>query len=124
MCSLYGLFLCALFMCSLYSLFLCALFMCSFYALFLYAIFMHSFYALFVLTLFICSFYALFSCAILMCSFHKRLAILRMHKKHYCAKANMADNKTDDVLKKLRLSHHRARFVEEKISIDIFVICL
>ena len=31
----------------------------------------------------------------------------------------MTNNKMDDVLKKLRLSHHRARFVEEKISTDI-----
>ena len=31
----------------------------------------------------------------------------------------MADNKTDDVLKKLGLSNHRARFVEEMISTDI-----
>ena len=31
----------------------------------------------------------------------------------------MADNKMDDVLKKLGLSNHRARFVEEMISTDI-----
>ena len=31
----------------------------------------------------------------------------------------MADNKVNDVLKKLGLSNHRARFVEEKISVDI-----
>ena len=119
LCSLYSLFICALFMCSLYSLILCALFMCFFYALFLCALFMHSFYALFVFTLFMCSFYVLFSCTILMCSFHKRLAILRMHKKYHCTKTNMADNKMNDVLKKLGLSHHRARLVEEKISTNI-----
>ena len=49
-----------------------------------------------------------------MCSFHKRLAILSMHTK-----TNMADNKMDEVLKKLGLSNHRARFVEEMISTDI-----
>ena len=31
----------------------------------------------------------------------------------------MADSKMNDVLKKLVLSDHRAKFVEEKISIDI-----
>ena len=80
--------------------------MCSFYALILCALCIHSFYAL-------------FSCAILMCSFHKRLVILRIHKKYYCTKTNIADKKMDDVLKTLGLSHHRARFVEEKISTDI-----
>ena len=132
----YELFLCALFMrsfyvvfyralCirSLYALFLRALFMCSFYAffyvLFLCALFMLSFYVLFVFTLFMCSFYALFSCAILMCSFHKRMAILCTHRKYYCTKTNTAANKMDDVLKKLGLSDHRARFIEEKISTDI-----
>ena len=132
MCSLYALFFCALFMRSFYVLFVFALYMrsfymlfwfvlCirSFYALFLCALFMHSFYALFVFTLFMCSFYVLFSCTILMCSFHKRLAILRMHKKYQCTKTNMADNKMNDVLKKLGLSHHRARLVEEKISTNI-----
>ena len=89
--------------------------MYSFYALLLYALFMHSFYALFLFTFFMCYFYALFSCAILICSFHKRLAILRMNRKYYCTKTNMANNKIEDVLKKLSLSHHRARFVEEKI---------
>ena len=54
-----------------------------------------------------------------MCSFHKRLAILHMHKKYYCTKANMADHKIDVVLKKLGLSDHRINFVEEKISTDI-----
>ena len=93
--------------------------MYSFYALFLCALFMHSFYALFVFTTFMCSFYEFFSCAILMCSFHKRLAILPMHKKHYCVKTNMADSKMYDVRKKLGLSHHRARFAEEKISSDM-----
>ena len=91
---------------SLYSLFVCALLMCSFYALFVFALFM-------------CSFYVLFLCAVLMCSFHKRQVILRMHKKYYCTKINMADNKMNDVLKKLGLSDRRARFVEEKISTDI-----
>ena len=132
MCSVYVLFYCALCIRSLYALFLyalcirsfCALFLCaffmrSFYVLFLCALFMHSFYALFVFTLFMCSFYVLFSCTILMCSFHKRLAILRMHKKYHCTKTNMADNKMNDVLKKLGLSHHRARLVEEKISTNI-----
>ena len=93
--------------------------MYSFYALLLCALFMHSFYALFLFTFFMCYFYALFSCAILICSFHKRLAILRMNRKYYCTKTNMGNNKMDDVLKKLKLSHHRARFVEEKISTDI-----
>ena len=32
----------------------------------------------------------------------------------------MADNKINDVLKKLGLSNHGARFVEEKISTDFF----
>ena len=73
----------------------------------------------FLCALFMCSFYALFSWAILMCSFHKSLAILHMHKKYYCKKTNMADNKMDDVLKMLGPSDHRARFVEEKISTDI-----
>ena len=31
----------------------------------------------------------------------------------------MADNKVDDVLKKLGLSDHKVRFVEEKVSTDI-----
>ena len=117
--SLYALFLCVLCIRSFCALFLCAFFMRSFYVLFLCALFMHSFYALFVFTLFMCSFYVLFSCTILMCSFHKRLAILRMHKKYHCTKTNMADNKMNDVLKKLGLSHHRARLVEEKISTNI-----
>ena len=125
--SFYVLFLCALFMCSfyalflmrsLYSLFLCALIMCSLYALFLCALFMCCFYAHFSCAHFMHFFYALFSCAILMCSFHKCLAILRMHKKYYCIKVNMADNKMDNVLKKLGLSHYRERFFEEKISTD------
>ena len=119
--SLYALFLCVLCIRSFCALFLCAFFMRSFYVLFLCALFMHSFYALFVFTLFMCSFYVLFSCTILMCSFHKRLAILRMHKKYHCTKTNMADNKMNDVLKKLGLSDHRAKFVEEKISIDIVI---
>ena len=117
--SLYALFLCVLCIRSFCALFLCAFFLRSFYVLFLCALFMHSFYALFVFTLFMCSFYVLFSCTILMCSFHKRLAILRMHKKYHCTKTNMADNKMNDVLKKLGLSHHRARLVEEKISTNI-----
>ena len=80
---------------------------------------MCSFYVLFLCALFMRSFYELFSCAILMCFFHKRLAILRMHNKYYCTKTNMADNKMDNFLKKLGLSDHSARFVEEKISTDI-----
>ena len=91
-------------MCSLYVLFSCALFMCSFNALFVFALFMPSFYALFLCAFYIHLFYPLFSCAILMCSFHKRLAILRMHKKYYCIQTNMADDKMDDVLKRLGLS--------------------
>ena len=31
----------------------------------------------------------------------------------------MADNNMNDVLKKLGLSNHRAKFVEEKMSTDI-----
>ena len=54
-----------------------------------------------------------------MCSFHKRQVILHMHKKYYCTKTNMADNKMNDVLKKLGLSDHRTKFIEEKISTDI-----
>ena len=42
-----------------------------------------------------------------------------MHKKYYYTKTNVADNKMNDVLKKLGLSDHRAKFVEEKISTDI-----
>ena len=42
-----------------------------------------------------------------------------MHKKYYYTKTNMADNKMKDVLKKLGLSDHRAKFIEEKISTDI-----
>ena len=106
-------------MCSFIVLFVFALYMRSFYVLFVFAHFVRSFYALFVFTLFMCFFYVLFSCTILMCSFHKRLAILRMHKKYHCSKTNMADNKMNDVLKKLGLSHHRARLVEEKISTNI-----
>ena len=106
-------------MCSFVVLFVFALYMRSFYVLFVFAHFVRSFYALFVFTLFMCFFYVLFSCTTLMCSFHKRLAILRMHKKYHCTKTNMADNKMNDVLKKLGLSHHRARLVEEKISTNI-----
>ena len=102
-----------------YVLFVCTLFMRSFYVLFLCALFMYSFYALFLCALFMRSFCALSSCAILMCFFHKRLAILRMHKKYYCTKTNMADNKMDNFLKKLGLSDDSARFVEEKISTDV-----
>ena len=87
----------ALFMRSLYSLFSCALCCGSFYALL----------------------YVLFLCAVLMCSFHKRQVILLMYKKYYCTKANMTDNKMNDVLKKLGLADYRAKFVEEKISTDI-----
>ena len=108
--SLYSLFSCALFMFSFCALFLCALCICSFHVLFLCTLFMRSLYSLF---------YALFSYAIFMCSFHKSLEILRMHKKYYCTQTNMADDKMDDVLKKLGLSDHRARFVEKKISTDI-----
>ena len=53
-----------------------------------------------------------------MCSFQTP-GDLRMPKKYYCTKTNMADNKMDDVLKKLDLSDYRARFVEENISTDI-----
>ena len=42
-----------------------------------------------------------------------------MHKKYYYTKTNMADNKMNDVLKKLGLSDHRTKFIEEKISTDI-----
>ena len=80
---------------------------------------MPSLYALFVFALFMRSFYVLFLCAVLMCSFHKRQVILHMHKKYYCTKTNMADNKMNDVLKKLGLSDHRTKFVEEKILTDI-----
>ena len=80
---------------------------------------MPSLYALFVFALFMRSFYVLFLCAVLMRSFHKHQVILHMHKKYYCTKANMANNKMNDVLKKLDLSDHRAKFVEEKISTDI-----
>ena len=136
MSSLYTFFVFALFMCSFYMFFLCALCIRSFYVLFLCAFFMGSFYALFLCTLFmrclylffLCAFlcalfthlfYALFSCAIFMSSFHKRLAILRMHKKYYCTQINMAHDKMGNILKKLGLPDHRARFVEEKISTDI-----
>ena len=54
-----------------------------------------------------------------MCSFHKRQVILYMHKKYYCTKTNLADNKMNDVLKKLGPFDHIAKFVEEKISTDI-----
>ena len=47
-----------------------------------------------------------------------------MHKKYYCTETNMADNKMDDVLKKLGISDDRARFFEEKISTTLFVIYL
>ena len=57
-------------------------------------------------------FYALFPCAILMCSFHKHLANLRMQKKYYCAETNMADDKINDVLKKLA-PDQRAMFIKE-----------
>ena len=67
------------------------------------------------------SFYVLFFWAVLVCFFHKRQVILHMHKKYYCTKTNVADNKMNDVLKKLGLSDHRAKFVEEKISIDIVI---
>ena len=83
---------------SFYVLFLCALFMCSFIVLFALAFFMRSFYVLFLCAFFIRLFDALFSFAILMCSFHKCLAIMHMHKKYYCTKTNMADNKMGDVL--------------------------
>ena len=127
--SFYVLFLYVLFMRSLYSLFLCALSMRSFYALFLCTLFMRCLYLLFVFALFMCfsmrslysPFYALFSCAIFMSSFHKRLAILRMHKKYYCTQTNMAHDKMGNIPKKLGLPDHRARFVEEKISTDIVI---
>ena len=124
----FAFFLCAFFLCALrtpsfyallYALFLCSVFIRSFYVLFLCPLLLCSLYLLFICALFICSLYSLFSCAILMCSFHKCLAILRIHKKYYYTKNNIADNKTDDVLKKLGPSDHRARFVEEKISTDI-----
>ena len=51
-----------------------------------------------------------------MCSFHKHLA---MQKRYYCAQAYMTENKMGNVLKKLALSDHRARFVKKKISTDI-----
>ena len=129
--SLYALFLYPLFMRPFYVLFyafflcafLCALFMRSFYVLFYCALCIYSFYVLFLCALFMRSFYSAFLCAVfmcyLMCSFHKRLRILHMREKYYCTKTNIADNKIDGVLKKLGLSDHRARFVEEKISTDI-----
>ena len=134
--SLYTFFVFALFMCSFYMFFLCALCIRSFYVLFLCALFMRSFYVLVLCAVCICSlyllflcaflcarythlFYALFSCAIFMSSFHKRLAILRMHKKYYCTQTNMAHDKMGNIPKKLGLPDHRARFVEEKISTDI-----
>ena len=106
----YVFFVCALCMRCFYALFLRALFVCSFYAPFLGALCIRSLYALFLFAHFMRSFYVLFLCALFMCylmrSFHKRLAILRMLKKYYCTKTNMADNKMADVLKKLVLSHH------------------
>ena len=90
-----------------------------FYALFLCALFMRSFYMLFLCAVFMRSFYVIFLYAFLMCSFHKCQVILHMHKKYYCTKTNMADNKMNDVLKKLGPFDHRAKFVEEKISTDI-----
>ena len=103
---------------SSYALFLCALFVRSFYVHFYCALWIRSLYALFVFAFFMCPFYALFLCTIFMCTFHRRLEILRMHKKCYCAKTNMPDNKMGEVLKRLGVSDHRARFVEEKISTD------
>ena len=123
MCSFYLLLYCALCIRSFYALFLCTLFMHLFmrylYSLFLCPLFMHSFYVLFLCAIFIRLFSALFSWAILMCSFHKRLAILRMHKKYYCIQTSIADNKMGKVLNKLGLSDHRVRFVEKNISTDI-----
>ena len=117
--SFYAPFVFSFFMCSFNAVFLCALCIRSFYVVFVFALLMCSFNALYLCAFFIRLFYVLFSCAILMSSFHKRLAILHMHKKYYCTKTNMADDKMDDVLKKLGLSDYRARFVEGKISTDI-----
>ena len=91
----------------------------SFYVLFVFALFMRSFYVLFSCALFMYAFYVLFLCAVSVCSFHKRQVILHMNKKYYCTKTNMQDNKMNDVLKKLGLSDHRTKFVEEKILTDI-----
>ena len=130
MCSFHALFLCVLFMRSLYVLFLCALFMCSSYAPFLCALSMRSLYSLFLCALFIRSFYVFFLCTLFMCffkrcficSFHKRQVILQMHKKYYCTKTNMADNKMNDVLKKLGLSDQNS--LRKRYQLTLLVIYL
>ena len=114
---------------SFYVLFLCALFMCSFIVLFALAFFIRSFYVLFLCAFLIRLFDALFSFAILMCSFHKCLAIMHMHKKYYCTKTNMADNKMGDVLlteqdwlkKRYQLTYFRSTLKpKQKIFFKIF----
>ena len=74
------------------------------YALFIWFVLFSFCYVLFPLfALFMCSVYVLFSSALLIFSFHKRQVILGMHKNYYYTKINMADNKMNDVLKKLGL---------------------
>ena len=98
------------------------LFTFHYYALSVFTLFMHSSYVLFLCALFMCSFYVLFLCAVLMCSFHKRQVILHMHKKYYCTKTNMADNKMNDVLKKLGLSDQN--LLRKRYQLTLFVIYL
>ena len=111
----YVLFWCSLCIRFLHLLFLCALFIRSFYVLHLCAIF----HVLFLCTLCIRLLHALFSCAILMCFYNERLAVLRMYWKYYCIQTNMENYKMDHVLKKLCLSAHRVKIVEEKILTNI-----
>ena len=61
-------------------------------------------------------------CAVLMCSFHKRQVLLHMRKKYYCTKTNMADNKMNDVLKKLGLSDQN--LLRKRYQLTLFVIYL
>ena len=61
-------------------------------------------------------------CTVLMCSFHKRQVLLHMHKKYYCTKTNMADNKMNDVLKKLGLSDQN--LLRKRYQLTLFVIYL
>ena len=95
-------------MCSFYVLFLCAIFMCSFYTLFLFSLFSRSFcalfFVLFLCDLFMSPFYALFFMGSFNCA---------------CTKSINAHKQISQMTKKSRLSDHRARFLEEKISTDI-----
>ena len=102
------------------------LFAFHYYALFVFTLFMHSSYVLFLCALFMCSFYALFLWALFMHCFNVLVSEtpsdLAHAQKVLLHKKNMADNKMNDVLKKLGLSDQN--LLRKRYQLILFVIYL